>query len=167
MSVQTTALLLAWVAIALLGLALAGLLRQVHLLSRGRVQPRFRAGPEVGSIAPELAPGDRWARRAVLLFAERGCNPCDRILPLFQELAARRSDIDFKLLFRGPGNGVVNAHVEVLTDQDQAFQGFGIPATPYGVIIDERGTVMAAAPVGSHARLQQLLERVDQAGVDA
>jgi hypothetical protein len=164
MSVQTTALILAWVAIALLALALSGLLRQVHLLRLGQSRPQLDSGPTVGSLAPELNGDMEWPRPTVLLFADRGCSSCDRLLPVFETIAQSNTGVDFKVVFPGDANGFHSPHVETLTDQARLFAQFRIPATPYGVAVGHEGEVADASPIGSSSLLQQFVESVHERG---
>lgn len=75
MTFQTSALLLSWVAILLLALVVAGLVRQVHALGQG-ASPRPGPGPAPGTRAPafeRLGPG-------LLLFLDRDCGVCTDVL---------------------------------------------------------------------------------------
>jgi hypothetical protein len=157
MSFQTTALVLAWVAIVLLGLALSGLLRQIHLLRLGQVRPQLHSGPVVGMPAPELGRDNRRPRTAVLLFSDRGCASCDRLLPEFEALAREDDGLEFKVLFPGSPNGFESGHVDILGGQAETFARFRIPATPYGVAVDSEGTVAAAGPIGSSSLLREFV----------
>jgi hypothetical protein len=79
MSFQSTALLLAWVAIALLALAVSGLIRQLR--SVGLPTNRFLPTSIVGGLAPPLGDGSAdWPKPTILLFVSAECRVCqDRL----------------------------------------------------------------------------------------
>ncbi|MCP9978484.1 MauE/DoxX family redox-associated membrane protein [Actinomadura madurae] len=95
MTFQTSALLLSWVAILLLALVVAGLVRQVHALGQG-ASPRPGPGPAPGTRAPafeRLGPG-------LLLFLDRDCGVCTDVLA-----AAGALDHPLHAIFAGPAAG--------------------------------------------------------------
>ncbi|TDC58392.1 hypothetical protein E1281_01760 [Actinomadura sp. KC345] len=153
MSFQNSALLLSWVAILLLSLVVAGLVRQVHALSRGAPH-RTALGPAPGAAAPafdRLGPG-------LLLFLDRDCGVCTEVLA-----AAGGLDGPLHAIFAGPPPGGVppsgppRPGLTVLADeQDGLFADYGVPATPFAVLVGADGRVRAAEPVGSPDTLREL-----------
>ncbi|MCP2335832.1 hypothetical protein [Actinomadura rupiterrae] len=149
MSFETSALLLSWVAILLLALVVAGLVRQVHALSgTGRATAAHPApGPEPGAPAPgfgRLGPG-------LVLFLDRDCGVCDEVL------AAAGTPL--RAVFAGPAPRTVPADATVLAHESAGlFDDYRVPATPFAVVLTEDGRVSAAAPVGSPESLRELLE---------
>jgi hypothetical protein len=145
MSFTTSALLLSWVAILLLSLVVAGLIRQVHALAQGA--PRTaRLGPPPGSRAPEfdrLGPG-------LLLFLDRDCGTCTEVLT-----AATGPG---KAIYAGPAPADAGTALTVLADEPGLFTAYHVPATPFAVLVDDSGVVLAAEPVGSAAALHALTE---------
>ncbi|NDU74039.1 hypothetical protein GWI34_15535 [Actinomadura sp. DSM 109109] len=147
MSFQNSALLLSWVAILLLALVVAGLVRQVHALGQGAARPTG-LGPAVGTPAPafdRLGPG-------LLLFLDRECGVCADVLdavPPGRPLHA---------VFAGPPpDGPPRPGVTVLAgEQDGLFADYGVPATPFAVLVGADGRVRAAEPVGSPEALRAL-----------
>jgi thiol-disulfide isomerase/thioredoxin len=159
-SFQTTALILAWVAIALLGLALSGLLRQLNSLTSAQEIQRFSVGPTVGEPAPPLDGAADWAKRPrVLLFARTGCPGCSEVLPEFAALAQSNEGIDFVSVFPDNAGGYSSPHVRVLTEQPGAFDRYLIPVTPFGVTVDADGVVRDGEPLGSAIALRHLVAR--------
>jgi hypothetical protein len=155
MTFYGSALLLAWVAIVLLGLTVSGLVRQVHALQ----SPHRPEGLEA-----DLPAGAR-RRTNVLLFVDASCQSCAQVLPHLASLARRRSgDTAFTALFAGHDGGFVTDHVQVLTGQARAFEHYRVPLTPYGVKVSPEGVLVAAAPVGSDKMLEDLVERAGQGG---
>jgi len=148
MSFQNSALLLSWVAILLLALVVAGLVRQVHALSRGAPEPAG-LGPAPGTPAPafdRLGPG-------LLLFLDRDCGVCTDVLA-----AAGALDRPLHAVFAGPPpEEGTPPGVTVLTgEQDGLFADYRVPATPFAVLVDADGRVRAAQPVGSPEALHEL-----------
>ncbi|NVI89813.1 hypothetical protein [Actinomadura sp. BRA 177] len=145
MSFQNSALLLSWVAILLLALVVAGLVRQVHALGQGA--PRTAGlGPAPGTPAPafdRLGPG-------LLLFLDRDCGVCTDVL------AAAEGPLH--AIFAGPPpDGASRPGVTVLTgEQDGLFADYRVPATPFAVLVGADGRVRAAQPVGSPEALHEL-----------
>ncbi|MBO2453945.1 hypothetical protein J4573_43130 [Actinomadura barringtoniae] len=149
MSFQTSALLLSWVAILLLALVVAGLVRQVHALSRG-VPQRTTLGPAPGTPAPAF---DRLGA-GLLLFLDLDCGVCTEVLGSAGELGR-----PFKAIFAEDGPTAVPPGVSVLTGERHGlFEAYGVPATPFAVIVDGDGRVRTAEPVGSPEALRELME---------
>lgn len=163
MDFQTSALILAWVAILVLALAMSGLMRHVQALSTGRVVQE-QIGPPIGSKAPPLPLGDEGERSAtttttVALFLDRSCEVCERSLRLASELAVVTKDrLHFLALFPTDGNGLGQGGIEVVENAQDAFVRYAIPVTPFGVVIGVDGRVTQASPLGSEPLLRQLVE---------
>ncbi|MCP9949245.1 hypothetical protein [Actinomadura madurae] len=148
MTFQTSALLLSWVAILLLALVVAGLVRQVHALGQG-ASPRPGPGPAPGTRAPafeRLGPG-------LLLFLDRDCGVCTDVLA-----AAGALDHPLHAIFAGPPpDGASRPGMTVLTgEQDGLFADYAVPATPFAVLVGADGRVRSAEPVGSAEALRDL-----------
>lgn len=161
MSLEVTALVLAWLAITLLALAMSGILRQVRALSIAvaGTLPRMR-GPMPGIYVADV-PGlvDDDARASILLFVGGGCSGCDAVLPTFlasADVANHRAD--HVLVCSGEPLAQPNGKVRVLSRRIDAFEALQVPATPYAVLIDERGVVASASPVGSPQMLREWLD---------
>ncbi|MFJ2067838.1 hypothetical protein ACIOHF_02195 [Streptomyces albidoflavus] len=86
---MTSALLLSWVAIALLALVVSGLVRQVHQLSRGGVArvPRH-PGVTPGSPAPHAGELLDEGQETLLLFLSAECRTCAEVLDEADRLLA-------------------------------------------------------------------------------
>lgn len=166
MSFETSALLLAWLAILLLGLAMSGILRQLNALTTGSAQGRLQIGPVAGSAAP-LIDGilEEWVRPSILLFIDANCSSCAQVLPEFERLAAAGEGRDFIALFRAGSNGFANRFVRVLQNQSSAFAHFRVPATPFGVAVGSTGKILGAAPVGSELLLERFVGLVGRSEV--
>lgn len=161
MSFETTALLLTWFAILLLGLVVAGLIRQVHALGGGA--GRTGLGPPAGSAAPgiaRLAPATD--APTLLLFLTADCPSCATVLAEAGHLRGR-SPVAVRAVFAGPPlAGAERTGVPVYPDEAELFAAYGVPATPFGVLVDHSGRIRLAVPVGSAAAVRDLL--LSQAG---
>ncbi|WP_067488438.1 hypothetical protein [Actinomadura hibisca] len=149
MSFQTSALLLSWLAIGLLALVVAGLVRQVHALSQGAPRPS-ELGPPPGTRAPafeRLGPG-------LLLFLDRDCGVCAEVLAAADGLGR-----PLHAIFAGAAPEGLAPEVTVLAgEQAGLFEDYRVPATPFAVLVDAAGRVRAAEPVGSPEALRELTE---------
>jgi hypothetical protein len=154
MSFETTALLVTWVALVLLALVVAGLVRQVHHLTQG---PRTRElGLPAGSPAPALAAvGARPERPTLLLFLSEDCPICHDV---FAETLTQADGPATTAIFKGRAiDGRPPANLRVLPDQEDLFTAYKVPATPYAVIVGADGRVRTAEPVGSIRGLHHLI----------
>jgi hypothetical protein len=154
MSFDTTALLVTWVALVLLALVIAGLVRQVHHLTQG---PRTRdLGLRTGTPAPALdlvlaEPG----QATLLLFLSEDCQVCHDI---FQEALGLDGAPATRAIFAQEAIGAdPPPNMTVLSRQAELFTAYQVPATPYGVIIGADGRVRTAEPVGSVRGLHTLV----------
>ncbi|TDD77753.1 hypothetical protein [Actinomadura rubrisoli] len=159
MSFQNSALLLSWVAILLLALVVAGLVRQVHALGTGAPGPAA-LGPATGTPAPafdRLGPG-------LLLFLDRDCGVCADVLSAAGDLGR-----PLHAIFSGPApdaapgpapgpaSGSAPDGPTVLAgERDGLFAEYRVPATPFAVIVGADGRVRASEPVGSAEALREL-----------
>jgi hypothetical protein len=153
MSFETTALLVTWVALVLLALVVAGLVRQVHQLTQG---PRTREpGLRAGMAAPALdLLGAEPGQATLLLFLSEDCPVCHDV---FQEAlgiggAATRVVFAEKAIGADPP-----PNMRILSGQAELFTAYQVPATPYGVIVGADGRVRTAEPVGSVRGLHALV----------
>ncbi|WP_298888686.1 hypothetical protein [uncultured Serinicoccus sp.] len=162
MSFTASALVLAFVAIALLALGLAGLLRQVSLLTQqlegGAAAPHQGAGARTtrelvgfrvpGDLAAELV--DPTARHTLLAFVSPGCSSCSLTL---RALAAdpQVADGSAALTLVSAGScapGLQDAdgagRLRCLPQGRTVMDRLAVPATPYLALLDASGTLRAA-----------------------
>ncbi|MFI0448761.1 hypothetical protein [Actinomadura sp. 6N118] len=149
MSFQNSALLLSWVAIVLLALVVAGLVRQVHALSQG---PPGSAGQSpLGPAAGTRAPGFDRLGPGLLLFLDVDCGVCVEVLDEAGSLGRPIHAIFAGAAPEAPGITVL------ANERDGLFEDYAVPATPFAVLVDASGRVRAAQPVGSTEALRELL----------
>jgi hypothetical protein len=165
MDFLVSAVVLAWVAIIILTLAMAGLLRQVRLLSTPR-PTNAHFGPARRSKAPTLRPDNdpSFGHDTVILFLDAGCDSCDRRLALADDLATRpAADVRFVAVFRaGRAEGVHGDNVALIEHGAALFDEYAVPLTPLGVAITKDRVVVQTAPLGSDAALHGLVAAMIQ-----
>jgi len=164
LSFEAAAILLAWVAIAVLGFAMAGLVRQMHVLltNQNRVSAP-RPGPRVGSKALSsdwlLGSGP-----SVLLFVDANCAVCEQVLPeVLQELPRWQRD-RILLLYRGEASDAL-ALFSGFTHEEEAFDYYRVSITPFAVAIRD-GLVVDSGPVGSANLLYRFIVSATEEGID-
>ena len=171
MSLTATAIVLSWIAIVVLASAFAGLLARVHRLEQ-RLAPgtggpaaagSSGSGPEVGATAPSV-PGvalDDGAG-AILLFADRECGSCLRVLPT-AVAAGHRARVPVHVLWSS-ATAVTNGSPPGVThhpDAGAAYVLYGVVAAPWLVVVAPDGRVAAAGAAGSVARAAELVAVLD------
>jgi hypothetical protein len=156
MSFETSALVLAWLVIALMALAMGGMLRHLRQLTmQVGAQPGRLGGPVIGSTFP-------LPRRAVtngsdefFLFLTSPCTSCESLVP---EIRAAVSDgLIITTLFRGEAPGYDMGGAVALDHQSSLFDSLQISRTPYIVAVDSEQRVMSSQSVGSPGSLRQLV----------
>lgn len=161
MSFTTTALVVTWAALALLSFAVAGLMRQVLVLSRGGARPVEPVGPRPGKPVPSIGANAAWTRESVVLFLSDDCPSCHEVVPAFAGLAETHDDDDdFIAVFAGrsAGNGL-GERVRTVTGARSLLHEYDVPVLPFAVRVSEHGVVVDSAPVGSVARLHAFVEK--------
>lgn len=163
MSFVQSAVLLAWAAIVLLALGLAGLLRQVTLLTRGQAGPPsghapsggaprstrdlvgFRL-PAVGELAALVAPG---SHRTVVAFVSPGCSSCAVTLRALADVPDVRSgSVALVAVSTGscePALADLGGTGRCVGQGRPLMEQLHVPATPYLMAVDAGGTIVAAA----------------------
>lgn len=164
MTFTASALVLAFVAIALLALGLAGLLRQVSLLTQqleGGAAPGSAPGATgarttrelVGFRVPDDLAADLLdpaARHTLLAFVSPGCSSCALTLrALAADPSVRDGSTALALVSAGSCEpGLLDAQgADRLTCVPQGravMDRLTVPATPYLALVDARGTLRAA-----------------------
>jgi hypothetical protein len=154
MSFETTALLIAWVAIVLLALVVAGLVRQVHALNHGA--PRSpEIGLQPGSTAPnasrlEHVPGEP----LLVLFLSTECGTCSDIFEVVRKMPVAAS---IRAVYEAGGPAEDPGELRIIDNAKGLFTSFRVPVTPYAVLIDSNARVSKAEPVGSTRALMPLV----------
>jgi hypothetical protein len=159
MSVLAAALTLAWGCLAVLTLAMAGMLRQLRELQTEVVALRSEQGMQpwratMGRRVPQLA----GAGPAILLVLDPGCGLCDEVHEPFTRLPAEHPGIRFEVLSpRAPRQHWTDSPgISSRVDPALVTQ-LDLPWAPALLHVGDDGTVVAAQPV---VAAQQLPEQV-------
>ena len=161
MTFTTAALIVTWAAILLLALGLAGIVRQLDVLTAAqRYRPSATRLP-IGLLAPQLD-GIAFGsldRATLLLFVDSGCPACDGLLAAHRQLLSLGRDHDVEVIpvFRGVAQEPSADGLRIIAHAGRAFESFHIPAAPFAVLVDRAGVVAGAAPVASVEGLRQFL----------
>lgn len=163
MSFMESAVLLAWVALVLLALGFAGLLRQVTVLTRGQAGRSESGAPAAGSprstrdlvgfrlpahgdLAGLVEPG---AHRTVVAFVSPGCSSCALTLTGLTEVSdVRDGSVALVAVSTGscePALDNLGGTGRCLPQGRDLLEQLHVPATPYLMAVDGGGTIVAAA----------------------
>jgi hypothetical protein len=154
-SFMATALLLAWVAIVLLALSVAGLMRQMHLLLTERSAEGTAAPAPTG---PRMLPADLMAVGAerIVLFASTSCVACSEVMPVMVEYR-RRAGTSCTVITAAARHPQWPDDLDYRENAADLFEQFGVTATPHALRI-VGGEVANSAPVGSVDALRRLID---------
>lgn len=144
MSTTLALLILAWIAIVLISLALGGIvaqLRDIHTIVAGR--PIRKRTPVVGQLLNE--DGEIIGVPYAVLFVSPGYPTCQNVVPIVTQFAAKNADNGVPVLMvsdqpykiKDSDKGSVSWIID-----DKAALEFGVPAFPWLVIVDIKGTVI-------------------------
>ncbi|MGH3710637.1 MAG: hypothetical protein ACRDRQ_21590 [Pseudonocardiaceae bacterium] len=150
MSVLTTTVVLAWGCLAVLTLAMAGILRQLRELQAEVA--RLNAPPwrtAMGRRVPELA----GVGPVILLVLDPGCGFCDTVHEPFTRLAGEHPGTRFEVL--SPQARWADApNIRSRVDPGLVAE-LDLPWAPAVLHADADGTVLAGQPVESPERLDE------------
>lgn len=173
MSFQASALLLAWVALAFLALALTGLIRQVRHLSE-RIAVAAEGGVDGGQSIQAAAVGStpqgvetlasRFDGSFAVVFASESCGSCEERL---KELNAASSSTASSSNGRLPLIIVRRSEAPAVGESElldfetiqapNLFTSFQVTITPMAYMVDEKGEVTEAFPLGSRDAVDRLV----------
>ncbi|MBB3040839.1 hypothetical protein [Nocardioides soli] len=154
MSVTSAALILSWVAIAILGLGYAGLRRQLNEVHADTIFSSAASSAPARSVISVTRTG----RPSLILLSTDDCPVCLEIVPAFRRLATSSGlDVDHVILMRS-GTGDAGAEVPVVVDA-MAFNTLEPGYLPALVLADNDGLVLTIEPVGGIAALESVGKR--------
>jgi hypothetical protein len=155
MSALTAALVLSWGCLAVLALAMAGILRQLRELQAEVAQlsaPPWRAA--AGRRVAELA----GAEPLVLLVLDPGCSFCDAVHAPFTRLAGEHRGTRFEVL--SPRTRWADApNIRSRVDPDLVRE-LDLPWAPALLHVSADGTVLAGQPIPSPELLDEQVTRL-------
>lgn len=171
--------ILLWIAVAVLGVLVAALARQVGVLHE-RIAPAgaltLHRKVNVGDKAPEMAlatldgnqiriGGKRERRGQLIFFLSPDCPVCKTLLPVVRSAsAAERGWLDVVLASDGdPAAHRRLAMAEGLAGFDYVLseelgRSLGVSKLPYAVLIDEEGNIASLGLVNNREHLESLFE---------
>jgi len=170
-----TVIVLLSILVAVDSVAFIALTRQVGLLHlRSGQGPAAQAqayrGPQAGSrlrldVRPDIA-GDRAAPDLFLFgFIRPGCGGCDAALPVLASVASGLPGNEQAVLVSDADEARTRAYLSAhdvtlpLVAGPHLLRMNDIPATPYVVVADSGGTVLATAPAISTEQLESVLSQ--------
>lgn len=166
MSFTASALVLTWVALLLLSLVVAGLVRQIHELQQAAPPGTDRRGPRgrLGAVVPPV-PGIDTSAVRLLLLLDADCDACTILLDgVRSTLSPTVLRTGVALLYADEIDPrAARLGAALAGDAGGVFDAVGATALPYGVALGGDGRVAAAGPVGAVSQLMPLLSA---AGLD-
>ncbi|WP_374595662.1 methylamine dehydrogenase accessory protein MauD [Sphingosinicella sp.] len=178
MSLIVVSQVLLWITVAVLGVLIAALARQVGVLHE-RIAPAgaltLHQGVKVGDAAPEMhvkslsgnavVIGGARGRSQLVFFLSPDCPICKTLLPVFKSAAAaERGWLDAILA----SDGDEAAHRRLMMAEGLAGfpyvlsedlgRRFGVSKLPYAVLIGEDGKIASLGLVNTREHLESLFE---------
>jgi methylamine dehydrogenase accessory protein MauD len=178
MSIVMVSQLLLWIAVAVLGVLVAALARQVGVLHE-RIAPAgaltLHQSLKAGDAAPtlqlnaldgrELAIGGPSERSKLVLFVSPDCPICKSLLPVFKSVAmAERGTVDAYLA----SDGEEREHRAFITSaglaqfpyvlSEELGRQFNVSKLPYAVLIAPDGTIASLGLINTREHLESLFE---------
>ncbi|MBB4630990.1 redoxin family protein [Sphingosinicella soli] len=178
MSLIFVSQVLLWITVAVLGVLVAALARQVGVLHE-RIAPAgaltLHQGVKVGDAAPEMhvkslggdavVIGGARGRSQLIFFLSPDCPICKTLLPVFKSAAAaERGWLDAILA----SDGEEAAHRRLMMAEGLAAfpyvlsedlgRRFGVSKLPYAVLIGEDGRIASLGLVNTREHLESLFE---------
>jgi hypothetical protein len=149
MTVQQSALVLAWIVIALLSVGFAAIARQVVALTRlaelASVPPGARRGPIVGLRLPVTSRIAAMTGSPLMaIFVAPGCSSCTQLLAECSiSSAVRESGLEIVAVSTGncPVPDSWPSHWTCLERASDEHDLFSVPATPFVALVDPSSTV--------------------------
>ena len=164
-----------WLLVVALSVVVVALARQIGTLHL-RLDPRGALeiddeGPALGEAVPPLQTTDINGREVVvggpgkaqlLLFVSPGCRLCDQVLPSLRVIADQGRLTPLVIADSDPGEtalhyGSRRPNLPVVASQEAA-QAYGVPGTPYVVVLDDLGVATAKGTVNNLEQMEGLVE---------
>ncbi|MDX1468943.1 MAG: hypothetical protein R3258_06340 [Acidimicrobiia bacterium] len=163
MSVTDVALLLAWVAILVMGLALGGVVGQLRAL-----QAYLPRGINERLVAPALAfNGGSVKPPYVALFASPACDVCHSLLPAKIGDLQASAPPGFSLLLVSdapyePESEIARSGIQTVLDPE-ARNAFRVPGVPWVVAVDDEGQVVESRALTRNVAIEDLVNGIVKA----
>jgi thiol-disulfide isomerase/thioredoxin len=146
-------------------------------MTLGTLEGVQRDGLGIGEHAPplsgitasgevvHLSPGE--GRPSLLFFAAPGCGPCEKVLPILNQLVGRDGsalDVDVATIVRGPVMNVQEIderhrppYFAFAEDGSGAFEQYRVRVTPFAFVVGDDGLVRAKGLCSDPRLLASLL----------
>jgi methylamine dehydrogenase accessory protein MauD len=174
-----TSQILLWVAVIVLAILVAALVRQVGILHE-RIAPagaltlhqKVNVGEKPTPLVLDTVGGDRITvggtrdgRSQLIFFASPDCPVCKTMLPIVRSAAKAEKDW-LDIVLAGDGNPtayhrLTNEHgleAVPLVLSEALGRAFGVSKLPYAVLIDEEGRVASLGLINNREHLESLFE---------
>lgn len=162
MSFETSVLILAWIAIAMLAFAVSGLMAQVRRLSSSQRVIQLDSGPDLRDPARLEHEIDAVDGPQIILFLDNDCETCERALDWGTETANADPRLGVVAMFRSDAPRTAAGTIRIEPNRADLFEALRIPLTPYAVLIDHTGRVARSVAIGSDEARRKLLSYVDR-----
>lgn len=168
MSAEAALLVITWIALCVLALALAGLLKALsgHLEEHAAARVPLRRPGEVTDLVglhPEIESSE--GMRAII-FADADCSTCREVLPRVISSFSTAEQEHILVLFKGAAvKGFDDLKCRIVMDRAGEFERLNIPAAPFGVALDG-GRCVQALPIGSEILMRRFVNRALNPEVD-
>lgn len=156
MSVVVSAFLVTWIALLLLGLALAGVVRQLRLLSN---QTPTGLPPSPAPTRAVHLPGLARGFPQAVLLVDQSCGVCqDRLMDLAAQVDSHADAVSVAVATRDGEPVEQSTRFGAVEDPVALFDRVDPPYLPYGIVVAGDGRVTFAGPMGSAAHVGQLVQ---------
>lgn len=148
---------LLWLAVVVLGVAVAVLLRHIGVL-HARLEPlgvhHANRGPVRGDLAPPAGTDYAAAERTLVAFTAPDCPVCHELVPSLRVLARDYPEVALHVVDLAPGT-------------ERIFQAFRVDLTPYLVMVGRDGAVIGGGVANTLEQAEVLVEATVAAGSTA
>lgn len=155
MTLDSTLLILAWAAIFMLALAIAGIIRQLRILVA--LQPTNRG---LALVPAAVLPMEQDVRLILLL--DTGCRACEALLPAIDDVAkaiGNEPSAEFVLVFKGNAPPDLEG-TNSFPNRSDIFAALRVNMTPYAIAESRTLGVLDDRLVGSELVLHELADLV-------
>lgn len=164
MSVETAGLLAAWFAITVLAFALAGVVRQVRVLTHDRTSPWQARSPRQPAPSGQAVASLALSASAdsIVIFVDSGCRTCEAVLDALPDLARSYEDVDFVVVFPAGGRPEQVPGIRTVENRVDLFTDFDIPATPFAALVERAERLREGQPIGSVAAFVDFVRQASE-----
>lgn len=145
---------LLWLAVVVLGVSVAVLLRHIGVL-HARLEPvgvhHANRGPVRGDLAPPSGVDYAASERTLLAFTAPDCPVCHDLVPSLRVLARDYPEVRLHV-------------IELTAETERVFQAFRVDLTPYLVMVGRDGTVIGGGVANTLEQAEVLVEAAAPGG---